>query len=301
MFTTTESELEDLYAAIEESARLWNVPCTREAVRPTLTAYGAMLTRSVISLRVVTDARRSGDLDYRFLTLPSDIDPYGIALSNELISETDHPVGALLDEVRERCPIHSYGIDIGVVGGFKKIWPFFPADGMQKVSELAELPSMPPSLADHVGMFARHGLEDKVGLLGIDYHDKTMNVYFPGLSADYFEPRAIVSLHRDAGLPDPSDDFLSLTEKAFDIYATISWESRRIERLCFPVITPDPTTLPVRIEPRFEQLVDKVPISTTDRRFTYAATSSPDGESYKFSWFYQWQPRILDRMKTSDS
>ncbi|MFI9636448.1 aromatic prenyltransferase [Nocardia sp. NPDC051929] len=301
MFTTTESELEDLYAAIEESARLWNVPCTREAVRPTLTAYGAMLTRSVISLRVVTDARRSGDLDYRFLTLPSDIDPYDIALSNELISETDHPVGALLDEVRERCPIHSYGIDIGVVGGFKKIWPFFPADGMRKVSELAELPSMPPSLADHVGMFARHGLEDKVGLLGIDYHDKTMNVYFPGLSADYFEPRAIVSLHRDAGLPDPSDDFLSLTEKAFDIYATISWESRRIERLCFPVITPDPTTLPVRIEPRFGQLVDKVPISTTDRRFTYAATSSPDGESYKFSWFYQWQPRILDRMKTSDS
>ncbi|MFI9410945.1 aromatic prenyltransferase [Nocardia gamkensis] len=85
-----------------------------------------MLTRSVISLRVVTDARRSGDLDYRFLTLPSDLDPYGIAVSNELVSQTDHPVDALLEQVRERCPIHSYGIDIGVVGGFKKIWPFFP-------------------------------------------------------------------------------------------------------------------------------------------------------------------------------
>ncbi|WP_218019244.1 aromatic prenyltransferase [Nocardia niwae] len=301
MFTTIESELDDLYAAIEKSARLLNVPCTREAVRPTFTAYGAMLTRSVISLRVVTDARCSGDLDYRFLTLPNDIDPYDIARSNELLPETDHPVGALLDQVRKRCPIHSYGIDIGVVGGFKKIWPFFPADGMQKVSELAELSSMPPSLADHARMFARHGLEDKVGLLGIDYHDKTMNVYFPGLPAECFEPRAIVSLHRDAGLPDPSDDFLSLTENAFDIYATISWDSPRIERLCFPVITPDPATLPVPIDPRFEKLADKVPFSTTDRRFTYAATSSPDGESYKFSWFYQWQPRILDRMKTSDS
>jgi hypothetical protein len=301
VFTTTESELDDLYAAIEKSARLLNVPCTREAVRPTLTAYGAMLPRSVISLRVVTDARRSGDLDYRFLTLPSDIDPYAIARSNELLPETDHPVGALLDQVRKRCPIHSYGIDIGVVGGFKKIWPFFPADGIQKVSELAELPSMPPSLADHARMFARHGLEDKVGLLGIDYHDKTMNVYFPGLPTECFEPRAIVSLHRDAGLPDPSDDFLSLTVKAFDIYATVGWDSPRIERLCFPVITPDPATLPVPIDPRFEKLADKVPFSTTDRRFTYAATSSLDGESYKFSWFYQWQPRILDRMKTSDS
>ncbi|WP_327117525.1 aromatic prenyltransferase [Nocardia sp. NBC_01730] len=301
MFTTTGSELDDLYAAIEKSARLLNVPCARDTVWPTLTAYGTMLTHSVISFRVVTDARRSGDLDYRFLTLPRDVDPYNIALSNKLIPETDHPVGALLDQVRKQCPIDSYGIDIGVVGGFKKIWPFFPADGVQKVSELAALPSMPRGLADHARMFARHGLEDKVGLLGIDYHNKTMNVYFPGLPADCFEPRAIVSLHRDAGLPDPSDQFLSLTEKAFDIYATISWESPRIERLCFPVITPDPTTLPVRIGPRFEQLVDKVPFSTTDRRFTYSATSSPQGESYKFSWFYQWQPRILGMMKTSDS
>jgi hypothetical protein len=128
-----------------------------------------------------------------------------------------------------------------------------------------------------------------------------MNVYFPRLPTECFEPRAIVSLHRDAGLPDPSDDFLSLTAKAFDIYATVSWDSPRIERLCFPVITPDPATLPVPIDPRFEKLADKVPFSTTDRRFTYAATSSPDGESYKFSWFYQWQPRILDRMKTFDS
>ncbi|MGW4767421.1 aromatic prenyltransferase [Nocardia sp. NPDC004278] len=301
MLTTTESELEDLYAAIEKSARLVNVPCARDAVRPTLTAYGRMLTQSVISFRVVTDARRSGDLDYRFLTLPRDVDPYNIALSNKLIPETDHPVGALLDQVQKQCPIDSYGIDIGVVGGFKKIWPFFPADGVQKVSELAALPAMPPSLADHARMFARHGLEDKVGLLGIDYYDKTMNVYFPGLPAECFAPRAIVSLHRDAGLPDPSDQFLSITEKAFDIYATISWESPRIERLCFPVITPDPRTLPVPIDPSFAQLVDKVPISTTDRRFTYAATSSPRGESYKFSWFYQWQPRMLDKMKTSDS
>ncbi|WP_063813137.1 aromatic prenyltransferase [Nocardia anaemiae] len=301
MFTTTESELDDLYAAIEKSAQLVNVPCARDAVWSTLTAYGTLLTQSVISFRVVTDARRSGDLDYRFLTLPRDTDPYDIALSNKLIPETDHPVGALLDQVRKQCPIDSYGIDIGVVGGFKKIWPFFPADGVQKVSELAALPAMPPSLGDHARMFARHGLADKVGLLGIDYHDKTINVYFPGLSADCFEPGAIVSLHRDAGLPDPSDQFLSLTENAFDIYATFSWESPRIERLCFPVITPDPRTLPVPIDPAFERLVDNVPFSTTDRRFTYAATSSPDGESYKFSWFYQWQPRILDKMKTSDS
>ncbi|WP_227980450.1 aromatic prenyltransferase [Nocardia spumae] len=301
MDTTTESELDDLYAAIEKSARLVHVPCARDAVLPALTAYGSMLAQSVVSFRVVTEARRSGDLDYRFLTLPNDIDPYDIARSAELLPETDHPIGTLLDQVREQCPVDSYGIDIGVAGGFKKIWPFFPADGMQRVAELAALPSMPAGLAEHAEMFARHGLADKVGLLGIDYHDKTMNVYFPGLPAEHFEPGAIAALHRDAGFADPSDQFLALTAKAFDIYATFSWDSSRIERLCFPVITPDPTALPVPIDPRFEQLVDSVPVSTADRRFTYAATSSPEGESYKFSWFYRWQPRMLDKMKTSDS
>lgn len=301
MSTTTESALDDLYAAIEKSARLANVACTPDAVWPVLNAYGPMLAQSVISFRVVTQARRSGDLDYRFLTLPKAIDPYDIARSNGLIPETDHPIGSLLDQVREQFPVDSYGIDIGVAGGFKKIWPFFPADGVQSVPELAALPSMPAGLADHADMFARHGLADKVGLLGIDYHDKTMNVYFPGLPADHFAPDAIASLHRDAGFPEPSAQFLSLTAKAFDIYATFSWESSRIERLCFPVITSDPAALAVPIDPRFLELADQVPYATNDRRFTYAATSSPEGESYKFSWFYQWQPRILDKMKTSDS
>lgn len=298
---TTESELDDLYAAIEKSARISNIPCTPDAVRPALTAFGAMLTQSVMSFRVVTEARRAGDLDYRFLTLPSDIDPYRIAVSHNLIPDTDHPIGTLLDQVREHCPVDSYGIDLGVVGGFKKIWPFFPADSVQKVSDLATLPAMPAGLADHADMFARHGLEDKVGLLGIDYHDKTMNVYFPGLPAEHFQPDAIVALHRDAGFAEPSEEFLSLTRQAFDIYATFGWESNRIERLCFPVITADPTSLPVPLEPRFADLLDRVPITTNERRFTYAATSSPGGESYKFSWFYRWQPRILDKMKTTDS
>ncbi|MBF4996467.1 prenyltransferase [Nocardia sp. BSTN01] len=301
MSTTTESALDDLYVAIEKSARLANVPCTRDAVSPVLTAFGTMLTQSVISFRVVTEARRAGDLDYRFLTLPNDIDPYDIARSNGLLPQTDHPIGSLLDQVRKHCPVDSYGIDIGVAGGFKKIWPFFPTDAVQNVTELAALPSMPAGLADHIDMFARHGLADKVGLLGIDYHDKTMNVYFPGLPAEHFAPEAVAALHRDAGFPEPSAQFLALTAKAFDIYATFGWESSRIERLCFPVITPDPGTLPIPIEPRFRELADKAPFATNDRRFTFAATSSPAGESYKFSWFYQWQPRILDKMKTSDS
>ncbi|MCC3311574.1 aromatic prenyltransferase [Nocardia africana] len=301
MSTTTESALDDLYVAIEKTARLANVACAPDAVWPVLTAYGTMLTHSVISFRVVTQAGRSGDLDYRFLTLPKDIDPYDIARSNGLIPATEHPIGSLLDQVREHFPVDSYGIDVGVAGGFKKIWPFFPADGVQNVSDLAALPSVPAALAGHAEMFARHGLADKVGLLGIDYHDKTMNLYFPGLPADHFAPDAIASLHRDAGFAEPSEDFLSLTAKAFDIYATFGWESSRIERLCFPVITPDPAALPVPIDPHFLELADTVPFATYERRFTYAATSSPDGESYKFSWFYQWQPRILDKMKTSDS
>jgi len=143
----------------------------------------------VIAFRVATGARYTGDLDWRF-TVPTDVDPYAIAVSDGLTTATDHPVGALLSDIRRRCPIDSYGIDFGVVGGFKKIYSFFPPDDMQRLSTLVDLPSMPRSLADNASFFARHGLDgDKVNVFGIDYPHRTVNVYFGGLPAEVLEPK----------------------------------------------------------------------------------------------------------------
>jgi hypothetical protein len=294
------AELAGLYSTIEESARLLDVACSRDKVWPILTAYGDALAQAVIAFRVATGARHAGELDCRF-TIPKDVDPYAVALSNGLTTETGHPVGALLSDIQGRCPIDSYGIDFGVVGGFKKIWSFFPADDLQGLSRLTDIPSMPCSLAENVSFFARHGLDDKASLIGIDYQHRTVNVYFGELPAECLEPKTILSMHREIELPDPSEQMIKLGQQAFGIYVTLSWDSSKIERICFAVMTPDPMALPVRLEPKIEQFVRSVPYGAADRKFVYAATSSTGGEYYKLQSYYQWRPRILNLMQLSDS
>jgi len=299
------ADLASLYSAIEESARLLDVACSPEKVWPILTAYGDAIGHAVVAFRVATGSRHKGELDCRFTTQP-DVDPYALALSNGFTAETDHPVGALLSDLDRRCPVDSYGIDFGVVGGFKKIWAFFPPDDLQGLSTLAELPSMPRGLAENVGFFARHGLDDRANLVGIDYHHRTVNVYVGEPPAESLTPQAVMSMLRDIGMPAPSDQMLKLSQQAFGVYATLSWDSAQIERLTFAVMTPDPTTLPVRLEPKIEKFVKSAPYAidtteVTDRKFVYAVSSAPDGEYYKLQSYYQWRPRILDRMRLSNA
>jgi hypothetical protein len=293
------AELADLYSAIEESSQLLDVACSRDKVWPILTAYGDALAQAVIAFRVATGARHAGELDCRFTISPKDVDPYAFALSKGLTTETDHPVGALLSDIKGRCPIDSYGIDFGVVGGFKKIWAFFPADDLQRLSRLADIPSMPCSLAENVSFFTRHGLDDKATLVGIDYQHRTVNVYL-GTPPERFEPKAILSMLREIELPDPSEQMLKLAQEAFGIYATLSWDSSKIERITFAVMTPDPMALPVQLEPKIERFVRSIPYGAEDRKFVYAVALSTDGEYYKLQSYYRWRPRMLDVMLLSD-
>jgi hypothetical protein len=290
------AELAAFYSVLEESARLLDAPCSRDKVWPILTAYEDVIAQSAIAFRVETGARHAGELDCRFTMIPPDVDPYARALSNGLTTETDHPVGALLSDIQERFPIDNYGINFGLADGFRKTWQFFPPGDMQRVSRLADIPSMPRGLAENASFFARHGLDDKVCLTGIDYQHKTVNVYFGQPPAECLEPKTITSMLREIGLPDPSKQMLKLCQQAVAIYFTLSWDSPRIGRISFTLMTPDPMALTGRLEPEIEQLVRNAPASDSaaDRRFLYYVASSADGEYYKLLSFYRWQPRVLN-------
>lgn len=300
MSATTDSA--DLYSAIEESAGQLGLPCARETVWPILDAYAQALPHAVIAFRVGTGERYTGDLDWRF-TVPNDVDPYAIAVAKGLTPSTGHPVSATLADIRDRCPIGSYGIDFGVVGGFKKIYTFFPPEDMQKLSTFADMPSMPHGLAEHCDFFARHGLDgDKVNVFGIDYQHRTVNAYFGALPPECLEPDTVRSMIHELGLPEPSETVLKLGQRAFGIYATLGWGSSQVERYCFAIMASESDDLPVRIEPKIEQFLKSVPYGADDGRFIYYAGVSVNGEeNFKLQSYFRWQPRMLDQMLLSDA
>jgi hypothetical protein len=135
-------------------------------------------------------------------------------------------------------------------------------------------------------------------MIGIDYRHKTMNVYFQ-LSPQGIEPKTILSLLREIGVPKPNKQLLEYAQKSFRIYVTIGWDSPKIERIAFAPppsrssITSDPSALPARIEPEIEQFVRSAPHTYAGERIIILAIKwSPAGESLNFGSYYQLSPMM---------
>ncbi|WP_255954006.1 aromatic prenyltransferase [Streptomyces odontomachi] len=277
-----------VYSAIEKSAGLLNVTASRDVVWPILTAFENELSQAVIAFRVATNAQHEGDFDARF-TLPKEIDPYAVAVSKGLTEKTDHPVGNLLTDIQQLCPIDSYGIDFGVTSGFKKIWVYFPAGEHETLERLSSLASMPRSLAENMDFFTRYGLAEKVDVLGIDYRSRTMNAYLRA-PVECYERDGVLAMHRDLGLPDPSEQMFGFCENSFGLYTTHNWESKEIQRISYGVKTQDPMAYFARLGTKIEHFVKSVPYGVDDPKMVYAAVTSEGEEYYKLQSYYRWRP-----------
>ncbi|MFI5687576.1 aromatic prenyltransferase [Streptomyces sp. NPDC051636] len=297
------SELADLYSAIEKSAGLHGVPYSHDKVRSVLTAYKDAVTapHTMIAFRMGTGRRYESDVDWRF-SVPQETDPYAVALANGLTESTDHPLHSLFAEVVERTDAVGHGIDFGASHGFKKIYVLYSPNDMEPLSTLADLPSMPKSLAGNYDFFARHGMGGKqLMMFALDYQHRTVNVYINGLSAESLTEQNLRSVFRDLELPEPSERLLKLGERAAGVYATLSWDSPKVERFCFTNVAKDPGDLPVPMEPKIKKFLASIPRRTPDDTFLYYVAMSSTGEElYKFQWYYRF-PTWLNPMLQSDT
>jgi hypothetical protein len=133
------------------------------------------------------------------------------------------------------------------------------------VSKLAAIPSMPRSVAENSGFFERYNLADRVDLIGIDYLSRTMNLYFAP-PAECLEEKTILAMHRDIGLPNPSERMTDFCANAFGLYTTISWDS-----------------------PKIEQFVKNLPYGVDDPKMVYAAVTSTGEEYHKLQTYIRWK------------
>ncbi|WP_234320228.1 aromatic prenyltransferase [Streptomyces sp. SBT349] len=282
--------MEDVYAAIEKTAGLLNVPCSRDKVWPILMGFGPFEGGIIFS---TSTGAHAGDLDLTIQVASGIDDPYAHAVSKGFLPETDHPVGELLADIEKQCTVNEYLIDCGVVGGLNKIYVHFPRD-LQTVPALAEIPSMPRALGENAGFFARHGLEN-VTMIAIDYRRRTMNPYFTFPTG--IDPETIRSMLREIGVPEPEEEFLESSGKSFRVYTTFSWDSPRIERISFarrldrPVITP-------RVEPEITRFLTGSPYTYDGERFSIQMIKwSPDEQWFSAGSYYQFGPLQWEVLK----
>ncbi|WP_405904731.1 aromatic prenyltransferase [Streptomyces sp. NBC_00828] len=278
--------LDKVYSAVEETARLLDVPCSPGRLSPVLKAFGDELPGAHIVFSMAAGERHRGELDFDFSVTPRNADPYASALANGLIEKTDHPVGSLLAQIQARCAIASYGVEYGIIGGFKKSYAFFPLDDFPPLEKFAGIPSMPPGLAGHVSLLTGLGLDDKVSAIGVNYRKNTLNVY---LAAAAVETETKLSLLRAFGFPEPDAQVAEFIRRSFSMYPTFNWDSSAVERICFSVKTQDPGELPAPFDPEIEKFARDVPhVYAGGREFVSAVALAPSGKAYyKLAAYYQ--------------
>ncbi|KUL39363.1 hypothetical protein ADL22_15975 [Streptomyces sp. NRRL F-4489] len=292
---TNSVDIDDIYSAIEYSARLLDLPLEPAKVKGALAAFEPAFTDSSVALRIATGARREKLMGYRYIKYTGDLDPYDTALAEGLIEPGDHPADRLFQDVKERFPIEGTGGDFELAAGFQKIWCFFPSSRPQPLDELSQLPSMPPSVGEHLELLGRYGLR-AASLFAVDYTSHTLNIYFDGLPEGTFAPDRVRELTAELGIPEPSADVLEQCAKAFAVYFTFSWEKPNIDRVCFPVLVPDPELVPTNLGPSITRFAQGVPFAGEDRKCIYATTLSAREIYYKLEPFYYWQPKIVNAM-----
>ncbi|XRQ14266.1 aromatic prenyltransferase [Actinomadura welshii] len=291
------TETEKVYSAIEESARMLDVPFSRDKVWPILTTFGEALGENLVVLGVQTGERHAGELDYSFAAPPSVGDPYPYARSKGFVAETDHPVGSLLSDIHAHIPVREYGIDCGVVTGFRKFYAHFPHD-LQKLSKLTDIPSMPHAVAENAGLFARYGLDD-VAMIGVNYEQRTMSVYFQFGVEGQLEPKAIRSMLREIGLHEPDNRTLEYVHRTMRANFTFGWESSKITRVALappPRRGLDLAALPTRLAPHIARFATSAPrVYGGERVNLFAAKWSADEEMLEICSYYRLSP-IQERL-----
>jgi hypothetical protein len=157
---------------------------------------------------------------------------------------------------------------------------------------------MPGAVAENADFFARYGLEDVV-LIGVDYKNRTMNLYFqlPPGTAGNLEPETVLSMLRETKMHEPSEKMLAYAAKAYRVYTTHSWESPDVHRISFgprPRRDMEFSSLPARLEPKLEEFMRATPHDYAgDLINASAAKWSPDHEVLDLAAYYRISPMHL--------
>ena len=228
-----KTDLETLYADIIKAAEIADVPYDSAIIHRALGVYKDFFSGSTFTFTTNTVAKEKRRLAVRYVEFQVPHDPYAMALATGLLNRQGHPIENLQLEIQAHEDILGYGTDLVVDYGVAKIWSFLKQH--PAIDDLcARLPSLPGSVRQNLAYFEKYGLK-YVTLFGLDFRNKTANIYFMVKEPGLFPPDKIAAMLGELNLKIPTQEMLAYCSRAMIYYFTFTWDSPHIERACFGV------------------------------------------------------------------
>jgi aromatic prenyltransferase len=271
-----------LFSDLQQYAQISEVPFNPQAVRQLLDLFGDIYPEATaVSIRTTTHPIPQRDVNFRYMETEIPHNPFERLKDAGLLPLEGHPVEKVIPEVSDRYPVW-WGVDVAVSRGFEKIWAFLKTG--VPVDEFLTLPCLPDSarnLRDHLKKFA----PPDIIIVGVDFKNKTMNLYPSIIPPESYEPNKIAAMIADLGFSVPSDEVLQCDSRTVNFYYTLSWAVPTAQRLCYAIPAP-PEALPTHWFPLFKRFVERVPFQAERRMFAYNPTYGPRGGYVKIEADY---------------
>lgn len=268
-------DLGKLRADLRDCAQAVEVPFNAPAVDRLLHTIGDLCTDAWLGMRTTGRPAGSRDLNLR-VCYRHPVHPVPRLREAGLLTFDGHPMERLLDEFVDTFPLW-WGIDASVSGAVDKLWLIF--DHGIPLADVLALPHLPPAIRAAQDHFDRARM-DRVGLIGLDFGKRTVNVYSPVFEPGTLTRKTVTDIISGLGFSLPAKVELERNTQAFDVYQTFSWDEPGVRRLCFPVrYTAE--EFPTYCHPVLKQFVEQAPFAADRRAFVYYATYGPSGGYFK--------------------
>lgn len=273
------TDLNQLIKDMLKLGEIAGVKCNEEAIWKALNVYRQFYIGSPVSIRTTTKPVEKRDVSVRYVELmhTHNPDPYTTAINEGLIEKNGHPIHKMIREAQKTFHIMGYGVDIDARIGLSKIWPFVVPGTIDPIFSMKYIPD---SMNKYEDYFNKHGLT-AFSLFAFDFRHYTTNIYFMLQRPSKATYENCVALVEDLGFEVASKEVMEGCVDAAHLNYTFSWDSEKIERLCFGITCDDYKEVPVHLHPLMKEFVEKTPLQCEKKKFIWGVTFTPDGLYYK--------------------
>jgi hypothetical protein len=273
------TDLEQMSRDMAKICDFTGVPYNEEAAWKAFKTYEKFFRGAPVSIRTTSKPVEKRDVALRYVEffIPHNPDPYTTAIQEGLIEKNGHPIHKMIMEAMDTFEMMGYGVDVDARSGLSKIWPFIVPGSIEPIFKMK---SIPESMQKYRNYFIKHGL-NAFSLFAFDFLHNTTNIYFMIKQPPQSSLESCISLVEDLGFTPLSNEIMKKCLEAVHLNYTFSWESEKIERLCFGMAVDDPKDIPVHLHPLMKEFVEKTPLQGDSKKFIWGVTFAQKGLYYK--------------------
>ena len=273
------TDVNQLVKDIIKISEFTGVRSNEEAIWKGIKTYEKFFAGAPLSIRTTTKPKERRDVAARYVEffIPHNPDPYTTAINQGILVNDGHPIHDLIVEAINTFEIMGYGVDIDARSGLSKIWPFVVPGSIDPIFAMKSIPSSFKAYRDY---FDKHKLT-AFSLFAFDFLHNTTNIYFMLKKPSKSSYESCVSLVEDLGFKVASEEVMKGCVEAAHLNYTFSWDSDKIERLCFGITCNNPSEVPIHLHPLIKEFVEKTPLQSDSRKFIWGVTFTNNGIYYK--------------------